>query len=95
MNTSELPSNYESLELIEKQKSIKNFRVVDILFLLLTFLSIGINLYYFNMFQQHIDNLPSASSINNLNHTLQNVTNLEQKFNKLFNYLCKEYKICI
>ena len=46
------------------------------------------------MFQNHLNDLPSAATFQNLNQTLNNVSKLEDKFDKVFNYLCKDYKIC-
>ena len=68
---------------------------IQLLTLTCTIASISINFYYFTMFQNHLNDLPSASTFQNLNQTLNNVSKLEDKFDKLFNYLCKDYKICI
>ena len=67
---------------------------IQLLTLTCSIASISINFYYFTMFQNHLNDLPSAATFQNLNQTLNNVSKLEYKFDKVFNYLCKDYKIC-
>lgn len=89
-------NDLENQLLLEKKNKPKiNYSFfIQLLTLTCTIASISINFYYFTMFQSHLNDLPSAASFQDLNQTLKNVSKLEDKFDKVFNYLCKDYKIC-